>query len=59
MAPRIVERNMREALSNTMVFALLAVAIVAASIKLGTLMALTLVKDGRRHALTEQLQGMK
>ena len=44
---------MREALSNTMVFALLAVAIVA--IKLGTLMALTLVKDGRRHALTEQL----
>jgi len=46
---------MRQALSNTMVFALLTVAIVAASIKLGTLMALTLVKDGRRHALTEQL----
>ena len=50
---------MRQALSNAMVFALLAVAIVAASIKLGALMALTLVKDGRRHALTEQLQGMK
>jgi hypothetical protein len=32
-----------------------AVTIVAASIKLGTLMALTLVKNGRRHALTEQL----
>lgn len=43
-----------------MVFALLAVAIVGASIKLGTLIAVTLVKDGRRHALTEQFtQGMK
>ena len=39
-------------LSNTMVFALSAVTIIAASIKLGTLMALTLVKDGRRHVLT-------
>jgi hypothetical protein len=46
---------MRQTPSNTMVFALLSVAIVAASIKLGTLMALTLVKDGRRHALTDQL----
>jgi len=50
---------MQQALSNTMIFALLAVTIVTASIKLGTLIALTLVKDGRRHALTEQLQGMK
>ena len=55
MAPQIAERIMRQAHSNTMVFALLAVTIVAASIKLGMLMALTLVKDGRQHALTEQL----
>src|SRR5262245_9530348 len=55
MAPQIAGETCGKRHSNTMVFALLAVRIVAASIKLGTLMALTLVKDGRRHAVTEQL----